>query len=97
VGEECAELQQAFAEGDPAAVAEELGDLLFAAVNVSRFVHTDAEEALTAASDKFLARFTAVEQLAAARGIEMKTAGIAALDALWEEVKAAQKQPPEET
>ena len=68
-------------------IAEELGDLLFSAVNVSRFVKVDAEEALTAASDKFLARFTEVERMAAERGIDMRTAGIETLDRLWDEAK----------
>ena len=54
VDEEAAELRAAVANQDKENIAEELGDLLFSAVNVSRFVKVDAEEALTAASDKFL-------------------------------------------
>lgn len=87
VSEETNELREAISKGDGENIAEELGDLLFSAVNVSRFVKTDAEEALTAASDKFLERFTGVEALAAERGIDMSTAGIEVLDGLWEEVK----------
>lgn len=87
IPEETQELKQAIASGDQAAVADELGDLLFAVVNVSRFVHVDAEEALTAATDKFRNRFAAVEALANQRGINMKTTPIEELDRLWDEVK----------
>ena len=88
--EEISELRHAIANGDSENTAEELGDVLFSAVNVSRFVKADAEEALTSASDKFLARFTTVEKLAGERGIDMNSAGIDVLDALWDEAKAAE-------
>lgn len=68
-------------------VEEEIGDLLFAAVNVSRFQKLDAEQALEKACDKFTARFLVVEKLAAERGVDMKTAGIDDLNALWAEAK----------
>ena len=88
--EEIAELRQAIDNNDGTNMTEELGDVLFSAVNVSRFIKTDAEEALTAASDKFLSRFTMVEKLAAERGIDMKSAELEVLDALWDEAKANQ-------
>lgn len=88
--EEIAELRAAIGNEDPANAYEELGDILFSAVNVSRFIKVDAEESLTAASDKFLARFTKVEALASERSIDMKTASLEELDALWDEVKAMQ-------
>lgn len=88
--EEISELRQAIAKGDSENTTEELGDVLFSAVNVSRFVKADAEEALTSASDKFLARFTTVEKLANERSIDMNSAGIDVLDALWDEAKAAE-------
>ncbi|MDR3344617.1 MAG: nucleoside triphosphate pyrophosphohydrolase [Oscillospiraceae bacterium] len=59
--EELGELEQT-AQSDPGAVAEELGELLFSAVNAARFAKLDAEEALTAATDKFIARFVKLEQ-----------------------------------
>ncbi len=86
--EEISELRQAIDNKDSANISEELGDVLFSAVNVSRFVKTDAEEALTASSDKFLSRFTEVEMLAKERNIDMKSAGIDELDKLWDEAKA---------
>lgn len=88
--EEIAELREAIAKSDSENISEELGDILFSAVNVSRFIKVDAEESLTAASDKFLARFTKVEALASERSIDMKSASLEELDALWDEVKAMQ-------
>ena len=74
--------------GQPAhAVVEELGDLLFAVVNVARHLEVDPEAALRAATGKFRARFEGVEALAAARGLDLRTLGLAALDGLWNEVK----------
>lgn len=84
---EVRELREAIAEGNSAHVDEELGDLLFAAVNVSRFVHTDAEESLGRACDKFVRRFAVVERLARERGISMKEQPLAELDKLWREAK----------
>ncbi len=85
--EEINELRQAVENNDGENMNEELGDVLFSAVNVSRFIKADAEEALTAASDKFLARFTTVEKLAAERGIDMKASTLEELDKLWDEAK----------
>ena len=84
---ETAELKDAIASGDGAAVEEELGDLLFSAVNVSRFVHCDAEQALTMSCDKFIRRFARVEQQAAAQGLDMTQATLEQLDALWRQAK----------
>lgn len=84
---EAAELKEALAAGDAAAIEEEMGDLLFSAVNVSRFAGTDAEQALTRSTDKFVRRFAVVEQLAAERGIDMAAASIEKLDELWAEAK----------
>ena len=85
--EEFDELQEAVEQGSRESIEEEFGDLLFAAVNVSRFIKTDAEEALTKASDKFLSRFSKVEAIAAQRGIDMKSASLETLDKIWDEVK----------
>lgn len=82
---EVSELKEAVAR--QRGVEEELGDLLFAAVNVARFADIDAEQALGHACDKFAARFARVEQIARQRGIDMNEAGSGALDALWKEAK----------
>ena len=84
---ETAEFKDALAQQDAAAVEEELGDLLFSAVNVSRFLHTDAEQALTASTDKFIRRFARVEELAKDRNIDLAAASLAEMDALWDEAK----------
>ncbi len=71
-----------------AAVEAELGDLLFACVNLCRKAGVHASLALDKANAKFAARFGAVERLAAERGIDVAAAGLETLDALWDEVKA---------
>ncbi len=70
---------------------EELGDLLFAAVNVSRFLKLDAEESLSKACNKFIRRFTQVERLAQQRGVDMKSASLQELDGLWKEAKQTER------
>ena len=85
--EERAELLAAVDSSDKAKIEEELGDLLFSVVNIARFVGADAELALSRATDKFAARFRAVEELARGRGIDIKTASTELIDSLWEEVK----------
>lgn len=85
--EEVVELNEALAEGDNNHKQEELGDVLFAAVNVSRFMDCDAEEALTGANDKFISRFSLVEKMAGERGIDMKNSSLEELDKLWNEAK----------
>jgi len=87
VTEEHNELMSAVATGDKDKLTDELGDLLFSVVNVARFIGVDAEEALYRATDKFAARFRAVEELAEERDIDMRTAQPSLMDSLWEEVK----------
>ena len=87
VPEELGELLDVMDSGDKDKLTDELGDLLFSVVNISRFLKIDAEEALTRATDKFAARFRAVEDLAEERGIDMRTASMSLIDSLWEEVK----------
>lgn len=84
---EIEEFDEAAREEGKTRAEEELGDLLFSVVNVSRFLGIDAENALEKACDKFTRRFAGVEQLAAEKGIDMASAGIESLDILWGEVK----------
>jgi ATP diphosphatase len=74
-----------------AAAAEELGDLLFAVVNLSRHLQLDPEAALRAASAKFEQRFRRMEALAASRGLRLSGLSLEAWDALWVEAKGAPK------
>ncbi len=67
--------------------AEELGDLLFSIVNLTRHLKLNAEELLTAASDKFTRRFQAVEERIKAQGRTLPECSLAELDAAWNEVK----------
>jgi len=91
VDDELAELAEARRSGDAAAIADEYGDVLFAFVNVARHLGVDAELALRASAGKFRRRFEAIEVLAVERGIDVHSAGLEALDAMWDEVKAAER------
>jgi tetrapyrrole methylase family protein/MazG family protein len=92
IGEEAAEL--AAVRDDVVAATDELGDLLFAVVNVARHLDVDPEAALRAATAKFRRRFEAMEALAATRGPSLDALDLAALDALWDEVKATEPRLP---
>lgn len=74
-----------------AALEHELGDLLFAVVNLCRKAGVHPSLALDKANAKFQSRFEAVEQLAAGRGIDVKTAGLEVLDKLWDEIKRQER------
>ena len=87
LSEEIGELKAAVAQGTN--VAEELGDLLFSAVNVSRFLKADPEDALNRATDKFIHRFQKVEEFAAAQGRSMEGMTLEELDKLWEQAKGS--------
>ena len=91
VAEEVRELRAAPA-ADRDHLEEEAGDLLFAAMNVARFLKLDPELALRRANDKFEARFRAMEQEAARSGRKLEGASPAELDALWERVKSAGRE-----
>ena len=86
--EEIGELKQALASGDEAACREELGDILFSAVNVSRFAGCEPEEALTEASDKFIARFMKLEHKKRQKGLSMESMSIEELDSFWHIAKS---------
>jgi MazG family protein len=86
--EETAEVKEALRQEDPAAIADELGDVLFTVVNLARKLGYRSEELLQQANRKFSERFHGVEALAAERNIDLKSKDLVALDALWDEVKA---------
>jgi len=71
----------------PAALEEEIGDLLFAVVNLARKLEIDPRAALERANEKFGRRFEAMERLARERGVDVGRASLEALDRLWDEVK----------
>ena len=87
VSEELDEVRATVGAGDPEATTTEVGDLLFAVVNVARHLDIDPESALRSAVQKFRGRVEAVEALATARGRVMKDLSLQELDELWEVVK----------
>ena len=94
VKEELAELDEAIASGDPKAIEEEMGDVLFALVNLSRHVKVDAESALRATIDKFTRRFDHVEARVKSQhgGWAGEPMPLEVLDSYWEEAKALAKK-----
>jgi len=85
VAEEARELAEA---DDQQEVFDELGDLLFALVNLARKKKVNPEDALRAAGQRFRARFKALEAIAAERGAALRDLGPEALEALWVESSA---------
>jgi tetrapyrrole methylase family protein/MazG family protein len=92
--EEVAELREAIASGEGAAeVAEEVGDLLFVAVNVARLAGVDPESALKAANRKFRRRFRHVEERLRAEGRGPADSTLEEMDRLWDEAKGRERGP----
>lgn len=87
IPEECAELKAAMDAKNTPAMQEELGDLLFSVVNAARFAGLDAEETLTASTDKFIRRITLCEKLASDAGIDPQSMTMAEFDSLWQQAK----------
>lgn len=85
--EEVDEVTEALEETDATKVEEEVGDLLFAAVNFARLAGVHPTNALARANAKFQRRFERLEALALERGVDTRSAGLPALDRLWDEVK----------
>src|SRR3989442_5802712 len=87
VEEELKELDRETRKGKREAIEDEIGDVLFAVVNLARKLEIDPRAALEKANDKFQRRFDAVQRLAERRGIDIRRATLAELDRLWDEVK----------
>jgi MazG family protein len=87
VDEELAETKEALASGDNGAIADEIGDLLFAVVNLARKSGLDSESALQSATDKFVSRFNRVEDELHARGKKLGETGLEELDEIWNALK----------
>lgn len=88
IAEECSELQEAMKSGDEEHIDEELGDLLFAAANLSRFRKRDSAELLLArATAKFKRRFAQVEKMVKAEGRSIEDCTPAELNEKWDQVK----------
>jgi nucleoside triphosphate diphosphatase len=87
VREETEEVGEELARGSFHELEEELGDLLFSVVNLTRLCGVHAPTAMARANRKFSRRFAALEALAASRGVDLDTAGLERLDELWDEAK----------
>jgi MazG family protein len=91
IAEELAEVREASESGSPEDVAEEIGDLLFAVTNLSRFLGHFPEEALHATVRKFERRFTRIEDWLSEAGREPGACSLEDLDSLWERAKAEER------
>jgi MazG family protein len=87
VEEELGELKQALASQDRQPIEDEIGDLLFAVVNLARKCKLDAESALQRSTDKFVARFNRLEDELQAQGKRLGDVDLAELDAIWNQIK----------
>ena len=85
--EELRELKQAMASADPARTEEEIGDVLFAVVNLARKCRLDAESALQRGTDKFVTRFNRLEDELQRQGKRLCDVDLAEMDAIWDEIK----------
>ena len=92
VEEELAEVREAMIAGDEAQIAEEMGDLLLTVASLARKLHVDAELALTAATDKFITRFSAVEKAVLAAGKRFDELSDEELDVIWRNCKESMKK-----
>ncbi len=88
IREETDEIEAALESGEPDAIADEIGDLLFAVANLARHVKADPESAVRRANVKFARRFRFIEQELARRNVPLGQASLAEMDALWDEAKA---------
>ncbi len=87
--EELAELEEAMGEGDPSRMEHEMGDVLFALVNLSRFLGLNPEVAMMSANDRFERRFREMEKIASESGSSIEESDMRTLDLLWEMAKKA--------
>jgi len=91
IREEADEIEQAIGAGDRRQAAHEVGDLLFAVVNLARHLDADPEGVLRATNAKFERRFASIEHALARRGKSPQSSSLAEMDKLWDEAKAAER------
>ncbi len=92
IEEEIGELRVALAEGDQAKVSDELGDLIFAVVNIGRHVKADPEDSLRGTNTKFRRRFSHIEAVLYAEGETLEAASLERMEEIWQAAKAIERQ-----
>jgi ATP diphosphatase len=92
IEEEIGELRVALHEGDQAKVTDELGDLIFAVVNIGRHVKADPEQALRGTNTKFRRRFNYIETTLDAEGETLEAASLERMEEIWQAAKAIERQ-----
>lgn len=95
VSEEIAEVGQAIADGERAAIDEEFGDLLFSVINAARLYKVNPENALELTNRKFIARFNYIEEQAVASGRTIRELTLEEMEQLWQQAKTAVKNDSE--
>lgn len=95
IREEAVEIESEIERGDHSRAAAEVGDLLFAVVNLARHLDVDPETALRGTNLKFRRRFASIESALAARGKTAPEATLTEMDELWNAAKAAEKSTPD--
>jgi ATP diphosphatase len=93
IREETDEIEAAFTGNDHTEITEEIGDLMFALVNLARHLRADPDMALRAANAKFERRFASIEQALARSGRTPQQSTLAEMDALWDAAKAEETKP----
>ncbi len=91
IEEEIAELREALAEGEPEKVSDELGDLIFALVNIGRHVKADPEDALRGTNTKFRRRFNHIETSLTENGETLQEASLERMEDLWQAAKRIER------
>lgn len=92
IEEELNELKTAVSSGEKSRVKEEMGDLLFSLVNLSRFLDLEAEEALSRSVDRFLKRFGHIETRVREKGKSLSETSLEEMNVLWEEAKKMERK-----
>jgi len=92
IEEEIGELRIALAEGDQVKVSDELGDLIFAVVNIGRHVKADPEDSLRGTNTKFRRRFNHIETVLEAKGETLEAASLERMEEIWQAAKAIERQ-----
>jgi len=92
VHEELEELKSSLSEGNKNRISEELGDLLFSIVNLSRFLNIDPENALRKATERFWERFRKMEEMIEKDGLKFEDLSIEELDRYWEKAKGGDSE-----